>query len=691
MSNEQILEMVRQSQDLVNGSIISSDLNSILIGFCDLINHQNEEIEKLKLKNILKEKAEQEMENVKKEFEGKNAQIAQLQNQLAILANQTQSELVRSRQETETIKIQFNEQINASLRKISEIENSVQSQIRSLALQNTHSEEKNRRTVEELSKQNEKIDFDIHDLKIQLNTFLEEQKQSKLELPVVIEKPIPPPVEEKNESFDSSKIGEIMDQINLIEKKIEDNQNEISEVHLTSQKIINNIKNSEKKTQKLFDDETSLINKRIDSLEKQFNSVPEIQDLILSGKEIGLKPILQAVMRDSRRLDSFDQQVCSVRNECENVANGMVALSESVKQFNHQLFDFGIEVKSNSNKIITDIKSIKKFCKFLGNTVSNLISDVNRITEGHHHLTSTILLFGDEVSHLMTLVARRRLKTLNLFDDINLEASDLCGDLSQKKVDGNIEKQIQYLEGQDLEAINQEKLKNIQVPEFQKVNKPYKASKIIFNDDDEILGFQSNDMNPLVISSIEELRVKINDIGNILSTSNDSINTKFEDIHKEIKKKMDSDNIDRIILKIQNLLKRMQNEIEGIKSQKCSFSSVNQNLNAKKYSSMDMEKIRNAKTYQNDNNILINSASEARLVSSSAAFPLRPTQSSGIPRPSTAITASIMSNKPKRNYNENQTQRKSKNNDINNNIPIIQKASSGKLASSVLSNPKDYK
>lgn len=60
------------------------------------------------------------------------------------------------------------------------------------------------------------------------------------------------------------------------------------------------------------------------------------------------------------------------------------------------------------------------------------------------------------------------------------------------------------------------------------------------------------------MNSIEDLRVKINDIGDIFVSSNDSVNSKFNDLSKEIKKKMDSSNIDCIISKIQNVLKKIQ-------------------------------------------------------------------------------------------------------------------------------------
>lgn len=673
MNQEDFLDMLKQSQNLINGSIVSTDLNSILIGFCDIIIHQNKEIESLKDRINKMEKAEEGFSLMKLEFETKSMLISQIQNQLAVLANQTQAELIKSRQEMEIVKLRSKEYSEDVLQKLSELENSVDNQIHSFSLQNTHNEEKVKNSIDEFARQNEKLEYDLHDMKIELTTFLQEQKQSQIEIQTNIDSPKPQPVEIKNVDFDQTVIDDIRNQISSIEKKIEENQNVISEVHFGSQKFINEIKMSEKRIQKIIDDETNFINDRVGNLEKQFQSVPEIHDLILSGKEIGLKPILQAIMRDSRRLDSFDQQVSNVRIECENVARGMVSLSEKVQQFNNLMFDFSREVKSNSSKIILDIKSVKRFCKFLGKTVNNMVTDISKITDGHHHLTSTLELSTDEISHLLTLVAGRKIKTLSLLEEINVEASDLSTDINQKKIDLNMEYQIQLLEGENLEPVNDENITKIDVPLYQKVIKPYKPSIIHNkNNSNEALNTHEYDAN-----FFEDLRTKVNDIANILVASNDSANSKFNDLSKEIKKKMDSSNIDRIISKIQNMLKKIQGEIEQIKSEKLFSSSQNNNKN------------RNTKSFD-EKDFLFNSFSESRLISPSASIPLKSSQSSGIARPNTATSTSIMNKKIKKNYNEPNTQRKSKNNDLNN-IPIIQKVSSGKLASSVVSNPKNYK
>lgn len=672
MNQEEFLDMVKQSENLINGSIISTDLNSILIGFCDLINIQNKEIGNLKEKINKIEKSEDDLNVMRKDFETKSILVAQLQNQLAILANQTQAELIKSRQETELVKININEQYENLSQKMVELDNSIDNQISSFVLKNSQNEEKIKNKVEELAKQNEKLDFDLHELKIQLTTLIHEQNQIKNEAQTNVEEPKPPKkqTEEKDEVIEQSLVDVIRNQISSIEEKIEENQNKINEVQFNSLKFSNEIKTSEKKIQKIIDNETSIINDRINSLETQFQSVPEIQDLILSGKEIGLTPILQAIMRDSRRLDSFDQQVSSVRIECENIASEMVALSEKVQQFNHQLFDFGREVKNNSNKIVVDIQSIKKFCKFLGKAVNNIVSDISRITEGHHHLASTIETTTDEISHLMVLASGRRIQTLSLIEETNLEASELSTELSQKKVNLNMENQIQLLEAENLEPVSDEKLKTIDVSRYQKVNEPYKHSKLLALYEDIEIG-KNNEFD---IKSVEEIRAKLNDIRDIFVSTNNSMNSKFDDLSKEIKKKMDSSNVDRIITKIQNMLKTIQGEINQIKL----FSSSQKDNNSRNTRSFD------------EKDLLFNSFCESNIISSSSAsIPLRSTQSCAIPRPNTATQMSIMNKKIKKKSSE--AQRKSKNKDVNNSIPIIQKVSSGKLASSVVSNPKNYK
>ena len=219
MNQNELLKMVRMSQDLVNGSIISTDLNSILIGICDLINIQNNEIEILKEKMSKREKFEEDLGNMKNDFEQKTMQMAQLQNQISIFANQTQTELMRSHQEIETIKTKLDEQFEESLEKITESQKSSENQIHLLALKNNHSEDQIKKNIEEIAKQSEKLDFDLHDLKIQLNTYIMEQEKSKIELPIVVEEPKTIEVEKKHEEFDQSAFDSIRSQIDSIEEK----------------------------------------------------------------------------------------------------------------------------------------------------------------------------------------------------------------------------------------------------------------------------------------------------------------------------------------------------------------------------------------------------------------------------------------------------------------------------------------
>ncbi|OHT02296.1 hypothetical protein TRFO_30619 [Tritrichomonas foetus] len=626
MSQEQLLHMIQETQQLVGGDIVSTQLNSILLGFCDLINQQQAEIEGLKTE-LTKRISE---EGLQQFFDAKSSQFTEMQTQMKIFQANNESALLKMKLETDNFRDMFTEKYGKSIDRLLGLEKSVDNQIHSFSLQNAQSEEKVNKAVTEIVSSNQSIISEFSQMK------------------------------ELLDKFGLSTVERILNKITLIESRIDDNINELNNVKKENITEKEESKKITKKIQKSIENEVFCLNERLVALEKQYESTPEIQDLILSGEEVGLTPILQTVMRDSRRLDSFDQQVSSVRNEMENIANTVVSMNQTIHQFNHQIFDFGLEIQKNSTHFESQLDLLKNFMRFIGRTVSDLMTDMTKMSEAHYHLSSTTALAVDEVTHLINNATGQTFRNVSTLDEVALEANSISADLSQKRVNLDMSKRIGTIDGKSIEGMKE--IKTIEVPSYEKVLKPFKISKKV----QEAGGgqvVQANINDPLIMLSLEELRFKVDETEKTLIRLNETVNEQFENTKKIINQKMDSNSVDRIISRLQNSMKKIQIEIGEIRTNESTFFPDE------------------LKTIPD------NASIQSCMTSRSLQLKTQPT---ALTRPSTANPISFMCANAKKNYNEPKSQRRPNHKKDKNSVPVVPKINTtNKLASAFLSNPKD--
>ena len=233
-----------------------------------------------------------------------------------------------------------------------------------------------------------------------------------------------------------------------------------------------------------------------------------------------------------------------------------------------------------------------------------------------------------------------------------------------KRMNIDISKRINTLDGKLFGSKKDIELNEI--PPYEKVLKPFKVSDKV----KEALGNQATETpqyydDSFIISSLEELRVRVNEIEKTLTNVNDSVKVQFENTQDEIKKKMDAGSVDRIVTKMQSSLKRVRGEIEEMRSPS------------------NLPVINDIKVIQNDLSGFDGSISSQMI----------PVKKRGI---STANPLAYMSAQAKKNFREqNSEKRRNGRGHSNSSLgrrgdSILPRMVNSKLASSIVEEPRDY-
>ena len=630
MDKDRIQNIFKQTRQLVDGSIISTDLNSILSGLCDLINQQNEQIENLK------EELSHKLSNddLAKELENRSSKIDEFENRLMFFQKQAEAQTLGVKNDLCQFQNTFQEKYGSNFDRLLEMEKNVNSLLEDYSIIQKNNQQKIETAVNE-SNENKKTILDKFDK-----------------------------MKDLLDKYGINTIEGIHDRISSIEEKIDATQKEIHDTRSENLKACDDSKAVAAKVKKSLDDELSYLNEKIAAIQKQNEFMPEMEDIIISDEEVSLKPLLQVIMRDSRRLDSFDQQVSSVRNECENVSIAMANSSQAVQKFNHEIYDLGLEVQRSSKHFDKQVDIMKRFLRFVGRTIIDIMTDLTRITEAHSHLANATGFALDEITQVIGSITKNQTNNIPSLDEVTVEASTLNAEMSQKRMNIDISKRINTLDGKLFGSKKDIELNEI--PPYEKVLKPFKVSDKV----KEALGNQATETpqyydDSFIISSLEELRVRVNEIEKTLTNVNDSVKVQFENTQDEIKKKMDAGSVDRIVTKMQSSLKRVRGEIEEMRSPS------------------NLPVINDIKVIQNDLSGFDGSISSQMI----------PVKKRGI---STANPLAYMSAQAKKNFREqNSEKRRNGRGHSNSSLgrrgdSILPRMVNSKLASSIVEEPRDY-
>ena len=279
----------------------------------------------------------------------------------------------------------------------------------------------------------------------------------------------------------------------------------------------------------------------------------EDQPVIIDNKLTDISPLIRGLYRDSRRIDGFDETICSIKTENENVVNAVASAQDNLQEFNRNLHDLGLSIikyKTLQNERSRYFQSSDKTFEKQITDLWNYISMINdNLSHGLSHVTSAI----DQVQSILTRMSSLPLPPIPNASEILLECKKNGEKLAEKRTqfEGIRENFDHPPEDNHIDPI----IGNVDVKSIRDTTK-YK------NIDKKFDPLTNKFNESLLRVNVEDLRIKVNE----LTRDKESINEKFEELSKltrqKIDDKVDGVTIERLFSKYQMLLDKISQKIE---------------------------------------------------------------------------------------------------------------------------------
>lgn len=562
---DRLLEAIQSQQEhLVNCESVSGEFPTVLGGLCDLIIEQQKQIDKLKNDIAVKPTYDQ----LQFEMTQKNHEIAKLQDKIGEI--QVKIEMLDVDQDIE-MSPSSNQApnqgmpLNRNSRSIEifrDIEMQVDKQLRAYYLTNSTKEQKSQEEVDYLREKCRLLEERI-------------EKQEKI-----------------IETFDMSQIEQLFVTVAQVNQHVNEAQEDILITKDSIQRIFEEKATEEERFQQNIDGELHALRRRTSELEEKFSISPELEEMLIDGDTVGLTPLLRAVARDTRRIDFFDKQVSAIRIECENVSSSMKSALHTIQQFNHRIYDFSLELSKQNSHFQTEADNIKSVVSFLGREVSDLLTDLTKLCDAHCHVSSTSAVGLDAIVHLLSAMTGRNFNNVHSLDDVSLEANQILSDLSTKRVNLDMSKQLNVMYGGAKLEDSMKDIKELDVPEYKSEIKPVKVSYVVSSSTAQNIYSKRNqttESDPLVMISLEEIRVQIDNFQHELKLMKQAVDQSLEEMRQLIQSKMDTKSVDRIISKMQSTMTKCQTGVEEVNKkvheinthqQHCSYQEPSQQFSS---------------------------------------------------------------------------------------------------------------
>jgi hypothetical protein len=275
--------------------------------------------------------------------------------------------------------------------------------------------------------------------------------------------------------------------------------------------------------------------------------MPDLEEHVLDGDDISVELLVRSSMRNSRRIDHFDEQICGVRAECQNMASAVENVHRVLQQFNHRLFDFGRELKRQSLYVEETFASVKSVLRIVGTLVSDIVTNLTQLGDFNHHLSSSCGSAFDEVVRLMNVISGRSFVNVHTIDEVALEASELAQNLHTQRFDLDMSKVLRDLDGAELAPAPSPR--EAAIPTYKRT-----LARVF----DESVPGEKITRDPLVLLSLEELRVNLESYGLGLRKFVDDTSAELGDLREAITRKMDAESIDRLVKKLEGAVSQLK-------------------------------------------------------------------------------------------------------------------------------------
>ncbi|EAY10244.1 hypothetical protein TVAG_046660 [Trichomonas vaginalis G3] len=524
-------------RQLVSTMIGSDCLQSVLSKMCDFLQKHEDKI------YTLLDKIEKKVEN--EEYLKKIDEINQAITKTNETINHNKQEFTdfaekMQKQLDEIVAKQDRDQVTV-MDKIDETHKALQDQVQAQHLISTTSISKLNQSITEVRTLQTNVNNDVQEMRELL-------KQTGIStLNIMMER-----LDQDDDKFDAfnNSINNIQDRIEQLGQHFGENLDTFKQQ--TSQDI-------------------TRISRQLDDIQTQFmtndklNAPVSLDDV----SEADITPLILAVHRDTRRLDGVDQQISSVRLECENISGAMENAQVALQKFNHSIYDFQCQLDGTRNEILSRFQLLDPFFKWLGANVRDLWSFLQQVGASTFHVASSSLRAQDDLYNLISTISTRPLPPIHSLDEIIIESSSTQDQLHERRMNVDFEKQFGDVKGifkkRWKTPISKEKPNEI--PDFKKTLEPKAPSALIektgvLNRKGPVTGVKED---PMLMITLEEIRVKINKFEQNIPQFTDEVQNIIKSMSTKLDTKMAIADSDRLFETVQHTLNKLQTDMDNLK------------------------------------------------------------------------------------------------------------------------------
>ena len=532
-----ILSEVERVRTLVGGNIISASLDKILIGICDLLNQQQIEIKMLR-----------------EDLEARPSK-ADIETVLRLTANKV-SEIEEKYNDDHD---EFEKAFNSVKRQVGNLEKKIQANAQQTDQVVHEFMKKTSDDVNGMSLVHTQVSNDLH---TRMTKVEESGAQLNSEFDVVRE------MLQQVGISTLQKLGARLENIDRSIAKVHDeNQTFASELST----IRSDLARRDLSLRKAVDRDLVLVQNNVRELQDAVFVNPGDKekgfDITMSDKfDEDLMPIIRSVHRNSRRLDGLNEMISGMRIECENLADTMETSHEVLKQFNHCIYDTGLDLKDLKADFTTKLKCVQDWITFSAQMAESMWQVLAKMQDSHSHLAASTAAALETAQKALTTVLPSRVPITNTLDEVVLESRTNSENLLKIRSGHDISSNLVTVTT-GISALHDEstlrRTKPQPVPDFQK-KMPHFGSSPIIEDALKPIPAAPTKNDPVVIRSIEEMRVKTQTLEDQIHDFTDSITQRMDSLASDVKSKMGTKEADRALEQIRRTMEKLQRNVDSL-------------------------------------------------------------------------------------------------------------------------------
>lgn len=397
MNSSSILDSLKNATNLVDGSLIADPLKAILIGLCDIVNQQQIEISSLK--NAFSEYIA--LETFQSTITGVNNDIANIKTFCSQQFANINSEIQKVKtQVIAPLQNTIQESQNQFESKAKELEQSIDSQVHFLVQQNTTHSKNQKAQIEKIS--------------TTLDSLLEDYEGTKKKVA-------------SHDLFDSETVNTHLKSFNNTIKTMQEN---VSKLQTRTFSFIEEVQT---KNTTIYDENF----KKIFNILEDMNQLLKAFNLSNNQEDIkDTKTLVQAVERNSRRLDGFDKVLSSIKLDYSNVTDVVNSYQTAIIAFKEKLYEVSLLSDQSKEIVLNSLTNLSGFIDFACSNFDEISDNFLAVLDFQLSSFESSSKGFDQIHHYLSLISRQSMPDFNFLAD-SIEKSYVFKKKLLKKKDEN--------------------------------------------------------------------------------------------------------------------------------------------------------------------------------------------------------------------------------------------------------------